>query len=88
MFAPCGSSFGVTVICLLTSSLTACISAHSIVVVAPNAAVVDSSRVERLEGSDELPVSDPTIVVPALDATCVLPVSGVRVVWLESVPVP
>jgi hypothetical protein len=56
MFAPCGSSFGVTVICLLTASLTACISSHSGVVVVSNAAVVDPSKVERVAGVDEVPV--------------------------------
>jgi hypothetical protein len=52
---------------------------HSIVVVASNAAVVDPSEVERLEGDDELSVST---------ATCVLPLPDVTVVWLETVPLP
>jgi hypothetical protein len=64
---------------LLTASSTACISAHSIVVVASNAAVVDSSGVVRLEGVNELPVST---------GTCVLALRDVRVVWLETVPLP
>jgi hypothetical protein len=68
MFAPCGSSLGVTVISLLTASSTACISAHSAVVVASNSAVVDPSEVERVDGIDELPVSAATCVLPVADA--------------------
>jgi hypothetical protein len=71
MFAPSGSSLGVTVISLLTASSTACISAHSVVVVASNSAVVDSGELERVDGADELPASA---------ATCVLPVADVRIV--------
>jgi len=47
---------------LLTASSTACISAHSIVVVVSNATVVDPSDVERLEGVDVLPLPDATVV--------------------------
>ncbi len=79
MFAPSGSSFGVTVISLLTDSSTACISAHSVVVVASKAAVVDPSALERVDGVDELPVSDPTVVLPLPDVTDV---------WPETVPLP
>jgi hypothetical protein len=56
---------------LLTASSTACISAHSIVVVASDPAVVDPSEVERVVGVDELPVSA---------ANCVLPIADLRVV--------
>jgi hypothetical protein len=64
---------------LLTASSTACISAHSIVVVVSNATVVDPSDVERPEGVNELPVSGATLVLTLPDAT---------VVWPETVSVP
>ena len=45
MFSPFGSSFGVTVINLLTDSSTACISSHRVVVVSDTVPVVKEVEV-------------------------------------------
>ncbi len=88
MFAPCGSSFGATVICLLTASSTACISSHCGVVVVSNAAVVDPSKVERVASGDEFPVTYPTGVLLIEDVVPVFSAPDGRVAWPESVVLP